>query len=135
MSLLNQIGGLVGGALGGQGGGVKGVLIQQLIGLLNKPGALGQLTSAFQSAGLANVLQSWIGTGANLPISGDQVKQVLGAATIAQFAQKAGIGEGETSSTLADLLPQLVDKFTPDGQVPQEKDLGGLLGSLGKLLG
>ncbi|HKU13353.1 MAG TPA: YidB family protein [Steroidobacteraceae bacterium] len=136
MGVLDQFGGAVGSMLGqGKGAGVGAILLQQLIAMLSKPGALANLTNAFQSAGLGNVLQSWIGTGQNLPISADQVRQVLGAGTIADLAKKAGIGESETSSTLASLLPQVIDKVTPGGKVPGQNDLGGALASLGKLLG
>lgn len=135
MSLLDQIGGAVGGALGqGQGGGVKAILLQQLIGMLSKPGALDKLMGSFQSAGLGNILQSWIGSGQNLPISPDQVKSVLGGGTLAELGKHAGIGETETASALSSLLPQVIDKVSPGGNVPSQNDLGGMLGSLGKLL-
>ena len=94
MGVLDQVGGAVGSVLGqGKGAGVSAVLLQQLIAMLSKPGALADLTSKFQSAGLGNILQSWIGTGQNLPISADQVSKVLGAGTVADLAKKAGIGE------------------------------------------
>ena len=79
MGALDQLGGALGGALGqGKNAGVSAVLLQQLIAMLSKPGALANLTSAFQGAGLGNVLHSWVGTGQNLPISADQVTKVLG---------------------------------------------------------
>jgi uncharacterized protein YidB (DUF937 family) len=136
MGVLDQLGGTLGNVLGqGKGAGVSAVLLQQLIGMLSKPGALASLTNAFQSAGLGNVLQSWIGSGQNLPISADQIRQVLGSGTVADLAKKAGIGESETSSALASLLPQVIDMVTPGGNVPAQHDLGGALASLGKLLG
>ena len=136
MGAFDSIGGALGGVLGGQGqGGVKAILLQQLISMLSKPGALERVMGAFNSAGLGNILQSWIGTGQNLPISADQVKQVLGSGTIADLAKHAGLGEGETANTLTSLLPQVIDKITPGGNVPAAGELGGLVGSLGKLLG
>ena len=136
MGVLDQFGGAVGSVLGqGKGAGVSAVLLQQLVAMLSKPGALAELTSKFQSAGLGNILQSWIGTGQNLPISADQVQKVLGAGTIADLAKKAGIGESQTTSALAGLLPQVIDKISPGGAVPGANDLGGALASLGKLLG
>ena len=136
MGVLDQFGGAVGSVLGqGKSAGVSAVLLQQLIAMLSKPGALSSLTNAFQSAGLGNILQSWIGTDQNLPISADQVSKVLGAGTVADLAKKAGIGEAETTSALASLLPQVIDKVTPGGNVPAQNDLGGALASLGKLLG
>jgi uncharacterized protein YidB (DUF937 family) len=136
MSLLDQFGGAAGNVLGqGKGGGVSAVLLQQLIAMLSTPGALAEITTKFQSAGLGNILQSWIGTGQNLPISADQVSKVLGAGTVADLAKKAGVGESETTSALASLLPQVIDKLSPGGKVLGANDLGGTLASLGKLLG
>jgi uncharacterized protein YidB (DUF937 family) len=134
MGLLDQVGGALGGALG-QGGGVKAMLLQQLVAMLSKPGALQQLMGAFKGAGLENILQSWVGTGQNLPISGDQVKQVLGSGKVAELAQHAGVGESEVSNLLASILPQVIDKITPGGNVPAQGELGNLVGSLGKLFG
>ena len=136
MGVLDQLGSAVGSVLGqGKGAGVSAVLLQQLIAMLSKPGALSELTSKFQSAGLGNILQSWISTGQNLPISGDQIRHVLGAGTVADLAKKAGIGESDTTGALASLLPQVIDKLSPGGKVPAGNDLGGALASLGKLLG
>ena len=136
MSMLDNLGGAIGSVMGqGKNAGVSAVLLQQLIAMLSKPGALANLTNSFQSAGLGNILQSWIGTGQNLPISADQIGKVLGSGTVADLAKKAGIGESETTSALASLLPQVIDKVSPGGNVPAQNDLGGALASLGKLLG
>jgi uncharacterized protein YidB (DUF937 family) len=136
MGLLDQVGGALGGALSGAGGGgTKAILLQQLVAMLSKPGALQNLTGAFQNAGLGNILQSWLGSGANLPIDASQITKVLGAGTVGDLAQKAGISEGETASTLSSLLPQVIDKISPGGSAPSEGQLGGMLSSLGKMLG
>lgn len=135
MGLLDQVGGALGGALGQGGGGAKAMLLQQVVAMLSKPGALQQVMGAFKGAGLENTLQSWVGTGQNLPISGDQVKQVLGSDKVAELAQHAGVGESETSNLLASILPQVIDKVTPGGNVPAQGELGNLVGSLGKLFG
>jgi uncharacterized protein YidB (DUF937 family) len=79
-------------------------------------GLLGQ----FQQAGLGNVAQSWIGKGENLPISGDQLQQILGSGQIGQIAQQLGLSNEQTSGQLADLLPGLIDKLTPNGEAPQQ---------------
>jgi uncharacterized protein YidB (DUF937 family) len=139
MGLLDQIGGALGGALGqGQagkaaGGGLVAALLPQLISMLSQPGALGNLANSFQNAGLGNVLQSWLSTGQNLPISGDQVKQVLGAGTLTNLAKSAGVGESEASGAIAGLLPDVMDKLSPGGNLPSQGDLGSALSSLGKL--
>src|SRR5215510_6175566 len=101
MGLLDQIVGAAlgrGGAPGGapqsdapQTSGVSAGLLQQVIGMLGQPGALSNLTAAFQKQGMGNIVQSWIGTGQNLPVSPSQLQQVLGSGTIDNIAQKVGI--------------------------------------------
>jgi uncharacterized protein YidB (DUF937 family) len=131
MGVLDQFGSALGQ---GKNAGVSAVLLQQVVAMLSKPGALTNLTNAFQSAGLGNIVQS-VGTGQNLPISADQIGKVLGSGTVADLAKKAGIGESETTSALASLLPQVIDKVTPGGDVPAQNDLSGTLASLTKLFG
>jgi uncharacterized protein YidB (DUF937 family) len=132
MGLLDQVTGALAGA---KAGGANTMLLQQLISMLSKPGALTSLMNAFQENGLDSVLQSWIGTGQNLPISAAQLQQVLGNDTLAQLAAKAGMQVPTATSALSSLLPQVVDKLSPGGKMPSTNDLGGLLAAAGKLLG
>lgn len=78
-----------------------------------------------------------MGTGSNLPISAEQIQQVLGGGHLQQVAQQAGLDHGQAADGLAQLLPQVVDHLTPGGQLPQGGDLmSGALDLLkGKLLG
>ncbi len=105
---------------GGQQSGLAGAVLQML---QNQPGGIAGLMQNFQQNGLGNLLQSWISTGHNLPISPEQIQQVLGHQQVAQVAEQAGVSQDEASSGLASLLPQIVDKLTPNGQVPQSGDL------------
>jgi uncharacterized protein YidB (DUF937 family) len=99
-------------------------------------GGLGGLLQQLQQGGLGNAAQSWVSTGENLPVSGDQLAAALGADRIDAIAQQVGMPAGDLSSQLAQYLPQVVDRLTPDGQLPEGgADLGGLLGDvLGGLL-
>lgn len=120
MGLLGQ---LAGGLLGGGGGG-GGALANILFGLIqNQPGGLGGLLQSFQNKGLGDVVNSWVGTGPNQPISPDQVHSALGADTISEIASKLGVSPQTASSGLSQLLPQMVDKLTPNGQVPAHSDI------------
>jgi uncharacterized protein YidB (DUF937 family) len=92
-------------------------------------GGLGGLVGAFEKAGLGQVAQSWVASGANLPISAEQIQAVLGSGPVAQFAQKLGIDPQQAAGQLAGLLPQVVDKLTPNGAIPD-----GALGALEGLL-
>lgn len=132
MGILDRVTGALGGA---KGGGVKAILLQQLIAMLSKPGALGNLTASFQQHGLGNILQSWLGSGQNLPISQAQVQQVLGSDALGDMARKAGVDMPEATNALSGLLPEVVDKISPDGKAPSSSDLGGLLSSVGKMFG
>ncbi|MET0207762.1 MAG: YidB family protein [Burkholderiaceae bacterium] len=117
--------------LGGIAGALGGLLAN------NGPqGGLGGLVEKFGQAGLGDVIGSWIGHGQNQPISTDQVHDALGSDTIASIASKLGINASMLLPLLATMLPTLIDKLTPHGQVPAE-GLGNqddLLSSLSGLL-
>ena len=126
MSLLDS----VIGALGSQGGGGgRGDPLQAIIGMLGQGGGLSGVLGQLSKAGLGDAVNSWVGTGANQPVSPDALGNALGSDAVAGFARQLGIEPGEALGHLSQMLPQVVDKLTPNGQVPQG-DLGSLLGSL-----
>jgi uncharacterized protein YidB (DUF937 family) len=136
MGLMDQVTGATGGALGqGSMGGVTAILLQQLVSMLSRPGALSGMIEAFQRQGHGNVMDSWLSNGQNLPISADHVRNVLGHGTISELARKAGLNDADTAAAVSGLLPQVVDRISPHGQPPAASDLQGLLASVGKLLG
>ena len=135
MGLLDQVVGALGGAQGSGHGGGQAELINAVIGMLgsgsgSQGGGLGELVARFQQGGLGDVVSSWISTGQNLPISADQLSAVLGQDAIAGLAQKTGLPAGDLTSQLTQMLPQIIDGLTPNGQLPQ-----GGLGDIGSLLG
>ncbi len=76
------------------------------------------LIEQFQRAGLGQQVNSWIGTGQNLPISPDQLMQALGQGRMQEMASSSGMDLGQLSGGLSDLLPKMIDGLTPSGQVP-----------------
>lgn len=143
MGLLDDVGKLAGLAGGGGGGATNALLLKGLMGMLGGGGGgsalgnaanLASMLSGFQNSGLGDIAASWVGRGSNLPISPEQLTRGLGAAHVSQLAQQAGLSESDAASALAGLLPTVVDKLTPNGAVPQESELSGLLGSLSGLL-
>lgn len=82
-------------------------------------GGLAGVIEQFKGEGLGDIVNSWVGTGKNLPVSPEQIKQALGDSTLSKLASQAGISVDEVSSHLSTLLPQVVDKLTPDGKVVQ----------------
>jgi uncharacterized protein YidB (DUF937 family) len=122
MSLLTSV---LGAVMGGQQ--QQNPLLNIALSMLsnNQQGGgsgLAGLLGQFQQAGLGHVADSWIGKGQNMPISGDQLQQILGSGQIGQIAQQLGLSNDQASGQLADLLPSLIDKLTPHGEAPQ----GGL---------
>lgn len=108
------------GLLDGVLGGVIGAGLTSVIsGVIEKHGGVAGLVKQFEQQGLGNVVQSWVGTGANLPISAEQIHQVLGSDTVNQLAAKFGIDPQELAQKISQLLPQAVDKMTPGGAVPK----------------
>ena len=116
---------------GGAGGLNPQLLITLVSSLLNNAGGLQGLLAKLQSAGLGEAAQSWVGTGANQPVDPDRLGQALGPDLMGMIAAQLGGNPGQASTTLADLLPGLIDQFTPQGQVPADNGLG----ALGALLG
>jgi len=89
--------------------------------MLNNPqlGGLEGLVKSFKEKGLENVISSWIGTGDNKAISGEQLQKVISGDSIKKIADKIGSTKEEASNLLAGMLPQLIDKLTPDGKLPE----------------
>lgn len=85
------------------------------------PGGLAALINQFEQSGLADEVQSWVSTNQNQPVNGAQVQQAL-SGPIAQLAQQANVPHTDVANSLAAILPQLIDKLTPQGSVPQSQD-------------
>jgi uncharacterized protein YidB (DUF937 family) len=84
----------------------------------NPAGGLGDLVDAFKKAGMGKQADSWVGTGANAPVSAPEVEKGVGGDTIDELAQQTGVSRDELLKRLATVLPELVDKMTPGGKLP-----------------
>jgi uncharacterized protein YidB (DUF937 family) len=84
----------------------------------SQPGGLSGLVQQFHDKGLGGLITSWVSTGQNLPISADQLQHVLGSEQVKELAAKAGISPDAAGSHLSQLLPMIIDKLTPNGQIP-----------------
>ena len=121
MGLFGDILGTISGGNAAPGG-TEGQIVSAVAGMLSdkQSGGLAGLVTNFQKNGLGDVVSSWIGTGKNLPISADQIQRVFGNQQVSQIAQKVGIDPEKVTTTLASVLPGLVDKLTPNGKLPSE---------------
>ncbi len=136
MGFLDDVVGKVKEAVGG---GDNSALANEVLGLLSsgsEGGGLQGVIQSFKDKGLGNIMSSWIGTGQNLPISGDQLKTGLGADLLGQLASKIGVSPDIAASKLTEILPGIIDKLTPEGTVPEsgllQQGLNFLRGNLPK---
>jgi uncharacterized protein YidB (DUF937 family) len=124
MGILGDILGTLSGG-NSTGGGAETQVMSAVAGMLSdkQSGGLAGLVTNFQKNGLGEVVSSWISTGKNLPISADQIQRVFGNQQVSQIAQRVGIEPEKVTTTLASVLPGLVDKLTPNGKLPNEDAL------------
>lgn len=112
------------GAIQGQASGAnsaQGDLLGSVMGMLNDPkvGGLSGLVEKFTQGGLGEQVASWVSTGKNLPVSAEQIQSALSSTGLHDIAAKFGINTTDMAAQLSNLLPQVIDKLTPDGKVPE----------------
>jgi uncharacterized protein YidB (DUF937 family) len=105
------------GILGQLGAAVLPAVLGEVLGTGNQ-GGLNAIVAKLQQAGLGNQVSSWLGNGQNLPITADQIKQVLGSDVVRQLAAKYNIPVDQISEVLAHQLPIAVDQASPNGKLP-----------------
>lgn len=135
MGLLDDILRTAGGGTGNASDPAHATLATDLVGMLSGRGGSGGLTElvhSFNQKGLGDVISSWISTGKNLPISAEQIQHVLGSAQVQALAAKAGISPEKASAVIAQILPHIVDRATPNGQMPPAGGLADVLSGLFK---
>jgi uncharacterized protein YidB (DUF937 family) len=155
--LGDVIGGMLGGGRSGQsgspGGGLGGMnpILMAVLGMLasravggmlgrgaqtTEPGeasagsgGLDGLMEQFRRAGMGSAVESWVGTGRNEEINGEQLQEMLGKDQIADLARQLGIPEAEAGNQVAQVLPEVVDRLTPEGKAP-----GNGFGDIGSMI-
>jgi uncharacterized protein YidB (DUF937 family) len=105
------------GALGQLEAAVVPVVLSQVLGN-GSQGGLNAIVAKLQQAGFGDQVKSWIGNGQNLPITAEQLQQVLGSDTVKQLAARFNIPVDQLGKTLAQQLPMAVDHASPDGKLP-----------------
>lgn len=141
--ISDVLGGVLGGS--GEGGGSIGKLIAPVMEMIQNNGGLQALVARLQDSPIAGQVNSWLGSGQNEPVSGDQVAEAVGPENVEQIAQQSGMSTDEVKGGLSQLLPNLVDKFSPGGQIPGADQVQDLVknipgaeqvqGQLGSMLG
>lgn len=127
----SALGGLLGG-LGGAGGHPLGEMLKQfgggnagqsaglmaaLMSLVQQMGGFEGLLQKLQHSGLGSAAQSWLSDGPNAALGVQQVQDLFGADALQQAAQQAGMSTQQTASAISQLLPELVNQFSPQGNL------------------
>lgn len=131
MGLLDSILGMAGmgnTAQSQQGAGA----LSMILNYINSPqvGGIVGLQQMFQEKGLGSIVASWIGTGQNLPISADQMQNVLHGTALQDMASKSGMDISQLAGIFSQLMPHAVDQMTPNGQIPDSSALSQMMKGL-----
>jgi len=133
------LGSVMGGGASGAASPIAGILQQVMSYQDGDKQGVAAIVSKFQSSGLGDHVQSWIGSGANTPISAEQIGSVFSPEQLQGWAEKAGTTPDAVREMLATALPHVIDHVTPNGEVPEgapsAEQMPDLSGLLGKLLG
>lgn len=139
--LQDILGGILGGggsgaspgtaAPGGLDLGALAAALGPLLAKLLKGGGLSNLVQNAQASGLSAQADSWVGGGANEPVSGNEIRGIVGDDAVRSVAEQTGISEDEAAAVLAQVVPQVVSGLTPGGQVPSDDELGQLAAKFG----
>ena len=105
------------GALGQLEAAVLPVVLSEVLGS-GKQGGLSAIVAKLQQAGFGDQVKSWIGNGQNLPITAEQLQQVLGSDTVKQLAARFNIPVDQLAKVLAQQLPTAVDQASPEASCP-----------------
>jgi uncharacterized protein YidB (DUF937 family) len=119
-SATNPLGSILGSLAGGNQQ-QSGSLLVAAMTLLQQSGGIGGALKQLQSSGFGAQADSWVGTSANMAVSGDQVHQTFGPA-MGTVASQLGMSTGQASSAMAQILPELINQLTPHGQIPNDSD-------------
>ena len=112
-SIMDSVKDQVGGE-GAEKGAAAGAVMEMIKG---GKGGLSGLVSSLSQGGLSGKVDSWVGTGDNEDVSGEEVEGALGASTIGKIAEQLGVDKSQASGLLASVLPKIIDQLTPQGKV------------------
>ena len=124
------LGDLLGGAAGGRTrgglGGNRGMLLAMLLPFamqwVQRNGGIGAVLDRFRQKGFGPQADSWVSTGPNAALKAEEVDEVVGGQELSRLSQQLGVPEREVALGLADILPEMVDRLSPEGQLPPEAD-------------
>ena len=111
---------ILGGLTGGRGTG--NILLQLALSMLQQQGGLGNVLGKFREAGMGAQADSWVSTGQNVNISPNQLEQVFGSGALNDIASKLGMSQEQAGSAMSQVMPELINQLTPQGQVTADSE-------------
>jgi uncharacterized protein YidB (DUF937 family)/outer membrane protein OmpA-like peptidoglycan-associated protein len=111
-------------------GDKAGTLLSALLSMMTnqESGGFAGFLNLFSKAGLGDVASSWVSSGANSPLTNNQLESAMGTSVLGSIAEKVGLPASVVTSALGYMVPQVVDKLTPDGVVPEESTMLSTIG-------
>jgi len=106
----------------GMGAAGGGALLAIILQLLQQNGGLQGMLGKMQQSGYGDAAQSWVGSGQNQAIPSDALSQIFGSGTLQQLAQQFGMSPDQLSGQVSQALPEVVNRMTPSGQMPDDGD-------------
>jgi len=129
--LGDLLGGMLGrgrpmGTPGGALAGNKGMLIAMLLPFamqwVQRNGGVGAVLDRFRQKGYSKQAQSWVSTDANTDVDEAAINDVVGMEELSRLSRQLGVPEDEVARGFAEILPEMTDKLSPDGDLPDEAD-------------
>ncbi len=117
MGLLDRVMNAASGLMNNTGDGNANLLDAAIQLVRNHPDGLSGVVEQFRNGGMADAVNSWVGTGENQPVSAEAIQQVLGETQMGEIADRFRLTSEQVSSGLAAVLPELINHLTPNGQV------------------
>ena len=128
-------GGATGGSSSSLGGNPMLRMLLPLVASMLMNGGLQKILGRLQQSGKGAKGQSWVSAGPNEPADAADIKAALDEQELAQIAQQLGVSEDEAAEAVAQVLPDVVDQATPDGELPDDAELDRKFGRLHELGG
>lgn len=116
------MGGRRGGGLSGNRGMLLAMLLPFAMQWVQRSGGIGAMLERFRQKGFGQQADSWVSTGPNASLRAEEVEEVVGGDELSRLSRQLGVPEREVALVFADILPEMVDRLSPDGQVPPEAD-------------
>lgn len=110
------------GRSGGGGGALMAVLLPLAMQWVQRNGGIGAVLERFREKGYGQQARSWMSTGPNETLAPAAVGEVVGMEELSRLSQQLGVGEDEIAGGMAEILPEVANHLSPDGEFPEDAD-------------